>query len=82
MSRTIKDKPYKCFKEDLSKKKKQYYPKFYGDFGKEPGWFKRMFTTRRNRNYFQRFKAKINTCLELDLIDPFNVWNKPHVYYW
>lgn len=81
MSRTIKDKPYKCFKETNLKKKK-YYPKFYGDFGVEPGWFKRMFTTRRKRSYFYRFKSKILISKDLDLIDPINLWNKPHVYYW
>ena len=48
----------------------------------EPSWFKHMYTTKRNRAYFQRTKSTIYKALDLDSVDIFNVWNKPHTYYW
>lgn len=82
MSRTLKDVPLHHKIVPKGKKKRNYYPIEWGCKYAEPGWHKHETTTIRHRNYFTRFISKIKTSMDLELLDPFNIWNKPHVYYW
>lgn len=82
MSRTLKDRPLIYSKLDSRKKKRHFISKAYCGLWREPGLHKRLTTTIKRRNYFANFKAKITRSLDLELLDPINIWNKPHVYYW